>query len=65
MPAVTFRHSTIHSSQNCGVANRAVRGHVAPSSPCARATAPASSPPAANPARGTRTVNTPNIMNAK
>ncbi len=63
MPAVTFMQSTIHSSQNCGVvmARSTVTFPVV-----TRARGGGGVHPSGRqPWRGTRTVNTPNIMKQK
>ncbi len=64
MPAVTFMHSTIHKSQNCGVviARSAV---TLPVVTIARVDGGAVQPAGRQPGRGMRTVNTPNIMKQK
>ncbi len=64
MPAVTFMHSTVHSSQNCGVrqatrGRHLVRGHQFPGMLGRHP------PGGLQPAAGTRTLTTPIIMNMK
>src|SRR6516225_7232183 len=58
IPAVTFRQSTAHKSQNCGV--RIARSAVQSPGPVARAFV---GPGGLQPGGGRRTVSTPNIMN--
>ena len=64
IPAVTFMHSTIHSSQNCGLPNAAFT-----STSWVVIMAPAwvieVHPDGFQPSRGTRIVNTPNIIKRK
>ena len=63
MPAVTFMKSTTHSSQNCVVRIACDALNVAPHDPARRSAGV--QPAGCQPSRGTRTVSTPNIMNAK
>jgi hypothetical protein len=60
MPAVTFRKSTAHRNQNCGVriASFAVAS-------CGAGACVFAAPGGFHPGGGNRTVMTPNIMNAK
>src|SRR5271154_1404426 len=64
MPAVTFMHRMIHNSQNCGVRKAVFTSTLwVVTSECAFTGAV--QPSGFHPGRGTRTVNTPNIMERK
>ncbi len=65
MPAVTFMHSTTHSSQNCGVRQATSTATFARGHQLFRLRARAIQPAGFQSAAGTRTVYTPIIMNMK
>ena len=64
MPAVTLQNSTVHSSQNCGVRTALFADTLAVVT-SAEGTRDGSKPAGAQPSAGTRTVNAPNIINAR
>jgi hypothetical protein len=64
MPAVTFMHNTIQSSQNCGVAKAALTSRCW-SVTMAFGLTGATQPSGFHPSCGTRTVKTPNIIPTK
>src|SRR4051812_27942014 len=64
IPAVTFRQSTAHNSQNCGVVIASVASTCGPAA-VDLARCAAAAPAGDQPGGGTRTVKTPNIMNPK
>src|SRR6185312_5667424 len=64
MPAVTFKHNTHHTSQNCGVRIASFTSTLAVVTSLGGVSG-AVHPAGCHPSRGRRTVNTPNIMKMK
>src|SRR4051794_17830723 len=62
MPAVTFRQSTIHRSQNCGVRRALLAETLAVVISGFSTTIFGSQPAGFHPGGGTRTTSTPNVM---